>query len=102
MPIDGRRLNVDYAQLTGSIDCRGIGGLSKHFVEQAILAFTDPGKCIYIYYIAVQIASPSPDIADIPSLLGRDILDHWRITYDKASVGLMAEPNSFDQQLMIQ
>ena len=29
-----------------------------------------------------SICSPAPDIMNIPSLLGRDILDRWRMTYN--------------------
>ena len=32
----------------------------------------------------------------IPSLLGRDIIDRWRVTYDKSAPELLAEVISSD------
>jgi hypothetical protein len=91
MPLDGGRIGIDYNMLQGTASATGIGGLSKHYVEPAILAFTDPGKCLYAYTISLRIASPSPDIGDIPSLLGRDVLDNWLITIDRQNDLLTAE-----------
>ena len=91
-------MGIDYAKLTGSIQTCGMGGLSTHFVENAILAFNDPGAYLYAYAIPLQIASPTPDIMDVPSLLGRDILDQWKITIDKSQQILEAEVITSDGQ----
>lgn len=32
----------------------------------------------------------------IPSLLGRDVIDQWRVTYDKSASELLAEVISWD------
>jgi len=67
-------------------------------LEPAILAFTDPGVCLYVYNFSVRIAAHTPEIADIPSLLGRDIIDQWAVTYDKFNAGLTAEVVQSDMQ----
>lgn len=75
MPLDAVRIGVDYGKLTGSTESVGIGGITNNFVEPAVVIFSEPRQCLYVYRIDLQIASPVPDIMDIPSLLGRDILD---------------------------
>ena len=101
MPIDSGRLGVDFSRLTTTTESRGIGGLSKQFLEPAILAFTHPGVCLHVYFLSLRIATPTPDIADIPSLLGRDIIDRWAITYDKQNTGLTAEVIQSDMQFLL-
>ena len=98
MPIDSSRMGVDFSQLTTTTESHGIGGLNKQFLEPAILAFTEPGVCLHIYLLSLRIATPTPEIADIPSLLGRDIIDRWAITYDKQNTGLTAEVFQSDLQ----
>lgn len=41
MPMDARRLKVDYKKLGGTAQSLGIGGISKAFVESALLTFAD-------------------------------------------------------------
>lgn len=36
---------------------------------------------VYVYALDIEIAPPSPDALALPSLLGRDILDRWRMVY---------------------
>lgn len=101
MPIDSGRLGIDFSDLTETTESRGIGGLNKQFLEPAILAFTDPGVCLHVYFLSLRKAAQTPDIADIPSILGRDIIDRWAISYDKMTVGLTAKVNHSDMQIML-
>ncbi len=82
MPADGERLKIDYQRLKAGSESRGIGGVSKNYSEKAILAFTEPKRRIVDYVIDLQIARPSRENLDIPSLLGRDILDNWLMSYN--------------------
>jgi hypothetical protein len=100
MPIDAERLGVDFKKLERTDESRGVGGLSRQFVEPAILAFTD-GSFLHVYQIPMRIAVPNPEIMDIPSLLGRDVIDRWSVTYDKAGTGLTAEVRSADMRFEI-
>jgi hypothetical protein len=45
------------------------------------------------------IAAPMPDIMQLPSLLGRDVLDRWKMTYDPGAGRLSFRPRSWDQRL---
>ncbi|MBI4216086.1 MAG: hypothetical protein HY687_01645 [Chloroflexi bacterium] len=82
MPLDGMRIGIDYKRLTGDTESVGIGGISRNFVERVFIAFAEPKRYLYVYNIELGIAPPSQDIMDIPSLLGREILNQWRMTYD--------------------
>jgi len=81
-PLDGIRMGMDYSQLIGDNEMVGIGGLCHNYVESTIVVFSEPKKFLYVYNIDLEITPPNPEISDIPSLLGRDILDQWRMTYN--------------------
>jgi hypothetical protein len=36
---------------------------------------------LYVYSIQIAVSPPSDDIMDLPSLLGRDVIDKWRMVY---------------------
>lgn len=91
MPLDADRLGVNYGDLSNTVDTTGIGGISTDFVEPSLIVFTDPGVSLHMYSIDLYISTPSPDIATIPSLLGRNVLDHWTVLYDKPNGRLSAE-----------
>jgi hypothetical protein len=80
MPLDAARISLDYSRLGKEVDAVGIGGLSRDFVEDALIAFTD-GIAVFIYETSLHIASPSVDIITIPSILGRDIINRWSMVY---------------------
>ena len=82
MPIDGDRISIDYRQLAGDVEMVGVGGISSNFIEPAVLAFSETRRNVYLYHLDLQIAAPSPDIGDLPSLLGRNILNKWRMNYN--------------------
>ena len=72
---------------------RGIGEL-EGFAESVQLAFVDVGS-LKIYERTVAIPQ-DPELA-IPSLLGRDVLDHWRMVYDPGLGRLSLEPRRADR-----
>lgn len=43
-----------------------------------------------------MIAAPTRHNTTIPSLLGRDIMDRWAITFDRSNDRLVAEVRSAD------
>ena len=90
MPLDAQRIGINYTDLQESEQSLGIGGASLNFIEPAFLAFVGDGE-LYGYEIKLRICSPSDEIFTIPSLLGRDIIDRWRVTYDKPGLRLVAE-----------
>jgi predicted aspartyl protease len=97
MPGDALRMGIDYAQLTGDSECMGIGGISHNFQEQAILVFLEPKRSLYVYVIDIAIAAAAPELLDIPSLLGRDILNRWRMSYNASNARLVFHVLSADE-----
>ena len=82
LPADSLRMGLDYGTLTKSpIPSVGIGGISRSYTEESIVLFSEPGKALYLYEVALEIVRPDDHIMDIPSLLGRDILNRWRMDY---------------------
>ena len=99
MPLDSRRMGVDYSVFDETIESVGIGGISKDFKTPAILAFSDSGN-LYVYAIPeLRVMTPSPEILNIPSLLGRDIIDRWSLTYDKPNNNLRVDVDTCDTQI---
>ena len=95
MPLDAQRMGIDHAIFDNEVSTLGIGGVSENFVEPAYLAFVGD-EALYGYQIELYICKPANELMNVPSLLGRDIIDRWRVTYDKSASELLAEVISSD------
>ena len=62
---------------------KGIGGSSSYFREPSILAFADKPQT-RLYGLELSIAEPHKGNEELPSLLGRDVINHWYMQYDPA------------------
>lgn len=58
-PADAFEMGVDYSLLTGETESLGTAGIAHNFTEPASIAFTEPGRYIYIYHVGLEIAAPS-------------------------------------------
>lgn len=86
MPIDGQLMGIDYSSLSGVARLSGVDGRqSGHFEENVTLAFAEAGRLLHVYDLAIIIARPTRYNLRIPSLLGRDVIDRWRMIYDKSN-----------------
>ena len=102
MPADAATLGIDYSLLSNPFESFGIGGSAPTYIEQAHLAFADANKHrVYGYDIGLLIHHPTPDAMRVPSLLGRNIIDRWRVTYDKSVPELVAEVSSTDTEFPV-
>ena len=101
MPLDAIRLGVDYSKLSGGKPTVGVGGYAQMFQESGAVIFLEGSNKLHMYFIEVSIASYTPEIAEIPSLLGRDVLDRWRIHYNPASGTLSCKVHSADRTLTV-
>ena len=90
MPLDAQRMGIDYEMFENEVLTLGIGGESQNFVELAYLAFVGD-EALYGYDIELHICKPAEELMNIPSLLGRDIIDRWHVTYNKSASELLAE-----------
>ena len=101
MPGDALRLKVPYDQLTGDSPAVGLGGEVHCYEENAVIAFSDPGRTVYAYQLDLDILPVDPTTMDFRSLLGRDILDRWRIVYDPSHHLLQATVRTADYKVDI-
>jgi hypothetical protein len=83
MPADWSRFCLDINKLTCPFDTYGVGGKAEGFKETAMVTFLEPDACLRSYKVDIIILKPTPYIMSAPSLLGRDIIQHWAITFDK-------------------
>ncbi|MDE2900135.1 MAG: aspartyl protease family protein [Chloroflexota bacterium] len=60
----------------------GIGGSITVYNAHGFLAFQDSDNA-YLYEVAISIYDPK-NPPDVPSVIGRDILERWRMVYAKA------------------
>jgi hypothetical protein len=92
---DALRLGIDYTKLTRTSETQGIGGRARNFREHAFVHFVG-ADFRYAYLIDMRIAPPDPKQYTLPTLLGRDIVDQWIVTYDKPHNRLIAEVHYAD------
>ena len=83
-PGDAAGAGVPFGQLRNRGLSRGIGGKSPYFREPATLLFPD-GLVARLYEVGLLIAEPDESNGNLPSLLGRNIINHWHMEYDPAN-----------------
>ena len=84
-PKDARILRVPFSQLGNAMNSVGIGGEAPVFIEPAVIFFFDmlaEKMWARAYEVELNIAKPNRTNETLPSLLGRDITNHWNIHYD--------------------
>lgn len=101
MPTDAARLLIDYTRLQNQIESIGIGGKSIQYPERAIVTFLEQGKRLCVYEIDILIHAPDPLLAKVPSLLGRDIIQHWALLCDRTKNALSAEVAHVDIEISV-
>ena len=100
MPADGLTIGVDYQALINPTVVGGMGGNAKCFRETAVLALDEPNRnLIRCYSITMMIPRAHQDLMRMPSILGRDILDRWRMNYDPSRNGLKFTVRSADHTI---
>ena len=93
---DATSLEIPLERLGNLTEVGGIGGGAEYFKEDATLYFSDDDRIVG-YDISIGIASS--DTGGLPSLLGRDIFDNWRIEYERTRGVLQCIVRTADQLL---
>jgi hypothetical protein len=100
MPTEAFALGVGYTLLDDPFEVTTVGGTSAMFVELAEFIFTDAdARALYVYRVMLAIAPPSIEITHLPSLLGRDIINRWRIDYHPTASELRCEVITADEMI---
>ncbi len=98
MPTETFAVGVDYTLLEDPLEVTTAGGTSEMFVEPAEVYFEDEdAHARYAYRVMLLIAPPSTETMHLPSLLGRDIINRWRIDYHPTSSELRCEVITADE-----
>jgi hypothetical protein len=81
-PADAKEMGIDIARLGSPVRSLGVGGTALSHRARGTLVFIER-RFVHVYHLdALDIASPDPQMEEMPSLLGREILDRWRMIYD--------------------
>ena len=83
-PVDGLVIGIPFDDLDQPTFRTGIGGQREYFEEDAVIFFADDAPSLYSCRTAVSVAKPDAQgsIDNTPSLLGRPLLNTWRMLYD--------------------
>lgn len=97
MPADAAQIGLDLALLDclGN-GCSGVGGEAHCLAEDTVLSFTGTLRC-FSYEIPLDYYPSGEGANGLPSILGRDVLDRWRMTYDPAARKLAFKVRSADR-----
>ena len=82
---DALRMGIDFTKLSGRAQSIGFGGPSNDFIEPALVMFTEPRRVLYVYEVNLRVCRPNMELLPLNSVVGRDILDRWRMTYDPSN-----------------
>ena len=95
-PGDGRRMQINYHRLAYREPFLGVGSFHNASVERAMVVFASEDGRLPVYSIRLSITPYSPEMEQLPSLLGTDILRRWRIRWDPSQDRLDFEVISTD------
>ncbi len=85
MPDDSKKLGIDLSLMSGAETATGIGGSVDTTTDPSLLTFFEQNTDkLRLYSMPLDFISPNSHTAGMPSLLGRDVLDRWRMNYDPA------------------
>lgn len=99
-PRDSDALAIKFGSLGDPIQLAGIGGAQTYYLADSILTF-DEGVRLRNYRLSLRIALPGQHNRLLPSLLGRDLLQHWRMVYDPTGQRLEFTVRRSDSTLQV-
>ena len=80
-PKDGDRIGCPFDRLENPAAVSSISGAQTYYVEPAVISFFD-GAVRRDFRTAIYIARPLPELDELDSLLGRDVLNRLGMEYD--------------------
>lgn len=92
-PDDALRIGVDIGERSVAA---GLGGAVESYREPAWILFTGGDGTLYGYEVEIDFVPAQPHTLDLPSILGREVIDRWRMVYDPTMDVLEFEVRSAD------
>ena len=80
-PIDGESIGCPFDALVNPVEASGIGGSHTYYIEPATVSLQEDATA-FIFDVEIAISQPHPVADEVPSLLGRDVLNQVRMDYD--------------------
>ena len=80
-PKDGEFMGCPFDRLENPAAVSSISGAQTYYVEPAVVSFFD-GATRRDFRIGIYIARPLPELDELDSLLGRDVLNRLGMEYD--------------------
>ena len=80
-PLDAEKAHIPFSELRDIQTYKGVGGSSPYFREAAVLSFEDDPQTRF-YTVDLLVAEPHGRNRGLPSLLGRDVINHGYMEYD--------------------
>ena len=80
-PFDGRNMGCPFERLENPVGVGSISGAQTYYAEPAVVSFFD-GAIRRDFRIGIYIARPLPEVDELDSLLGRDVLNRLGMEYD--------------------
>lgn len=97
MPVDCRAFGIDTVALSDPAEMIGVGGATLSYTEDAWVAFENGDNyAAYAVRLSIVRVGSNDPLLPIPSLVGRNILRHWRIEYDQGANLLQCHPRFSD------
>jgi len=93
MPADAKAMRLKFEDLLLGKEtrARGIGGRVKVHPQTGTITFLELSVGLVIYEVSVLVYPDRSPYRDYPSILGRDVLNDWRIRYSSIEETLTAD-----------
>ncbi len=94
-PADAQRFGADPAKVAADPRSElvgGVGGSTRALVTTALLSFADNTAGTRRYRLPMRIAEPSAANSTLPSILGMDFIQHFRLTVSVREDRVELEP----------
>lgn len=98
MPSDVRRLGIAYDELDKATETFGVGGKSSDYTEPGACILQDD-RVLHVYNVDFVLMRRRRALETFPSLLGRNVMDRWRVVFDRPTGTLTAEIANSDIQV---
>ena len=100
-PGDAIALGIPVRNLTPTVKSQGVGGATYYQTFPAFVGFQRSRRFwrnaqMLVFRLELAIAVPDKGNWNLPSLLGRDIIDRCRIDYNPVKDTLRCSPHSVD------
>jgi predicted aspartyl protease len=91
MPADVFALRLNQTDWGEATELRGIGGDAVVYANRITITFADHGNGLVVYETPAYLYPKQEPYLSYPSILGRNMLENWRLHYCQPEMKLTAE-----------